>query len=68
MERSHPYQEGVGPTPVGIDFSKYGHLTDVDEIANIVLTNTKAIEQWEPIVQAERAEIDIALKSRGIVF
>jgi hypothetical protein len=62
------YQAGVGETPVDIDHSKFAHITDAQALARAMSPHLEMVKKLEPLVEAEQAELRVALKSRNIVF
>lgn len=60
------WQEGVGETDQGLDISKLDKNKSIEERASHVLSHSKVVDKWQPIIEAEEAKLKEELVGLGL--
>lgn len=60
------WQSGVGPCTVGVDLSSLDLEADPIDIADAIQLQSANMERWQPLVEAEQAQLATELKVLGV--
>lgn len=60
------WQPDVGQRVVGVDFSSLDLEADPMEVAESIQRHAEQMDRWDPLVQAEQAELATELKVLGV--
>ena len=60
------WQNGVGDTNLGVDFSQLDLERDPIELADIIQRESEVMSKWNPLIKAEQSILLMELKALGV--